>query len=264
MEKLIRLNKFIAQNGTVSRRKADRLIETGKVSVNGKVIHDFGVKVRPSDKVIVNGKELSSSTEKIYIMFNKPKATVSTMSDPEMRESLADYFADLPVRVYPVGRLDWDSEGLIIMTNDGNFANKIMHPRLEIPKTYLVKVEGKPAAEDIKKLLDGVSIPGGKVRAKMISKIQRPTKTNHSWYKIVITEGKNRQIRHMFSNIGLDALKIQRVGIGMLFLGSLEKGDYKFLGPKELKKVFATEPLPEKKTPRHKSFKRYSSSGAKG
>lgn len=256
MEKLIRLNKFIAQNGTVSRRKADRLIETGKVAVNGKVIHDFGVKVKTSDKVVVNGQELNSSTEKVYIMFNKPRATVSTMSDPEMRESLADYFKELPVRVYPVGRLDWDSEGLIIMTNDGDFANKIMHPRLEIPKTYLVKVEGKPTEEDIKQLLNGVSIPGGKVRAKMIQKINRPTQTQHTWYKIVITEGKNRQIRHMFSNIGLDALKIQRVGIGMLFLGSLEKGDYKFLGKNDLKKVFATEPLPAKKPFRKKSIKR--------
>lgn len=251
----IRLNKFIAQNGTVSRRKADQLIRNGQVQINGNVIRELGTKININDQVRVDGKLLTNSSQKIYIIFNKPKSVLSTMHDPEERETVAKYFEHLPVRVFPVGRLDWDSEGLLLMTNDGDFANKVMHPKFEINKTYLVKVEGRQEDEKIKKLSSGISIIGGKVKAKLVQKINR-SQTSHSWYKIVISEGRNRQIRQMFEKIGADVLKIQRIGIGALFLGHLDKGEYKFLNDKDLKLIFKTQldkPTPKK---RHRSTKR--------
>lgn len=252
---LVRLNKLIADSGLASRRAADRLIEEGHVTVNGKRVFELGVRVDPAnDKVVVDGKPLRKQFQKLYLIFNKPKGVLSTLSDPHDRPCLIDYLGDVPARVFPVGRLDWDSEGLILLTNDGDFANKIMHPRAEVTKTYLVKVDGQPAPEQIQKLLKGVSIVGGRVAARSIEKIRRPDGSDqYDWYKMVITEGKNRQIRQMFEKIGFDVMKLQRVAIGRLRLGNLERGELVYLNENMIDKVFEIDAPDELKL--KKSYK---------
>lgn len=242
----IRLNKFIAESGLASRRHADRMIEDGQVTVNGKKVYELGIKVDPSkDKILVNGKPIKKESSKLYIMFNKPRGVLTSMEDPLDRPTVAEYMGDVPFRVYPVGRLDWDSEGLLLLTNDGDFANKIMHPKEEVTKTYLVKVDGQPKPEQIQKLLKGVTIEGGKVKAKHVEKIKRYEGSDqYDWYKIVITEGKNRQIRQMFEKIGFDVMKLQRVAIGRLKLGQLTRGEYVYLHESLLERIFQAD-MPE-------------------
>lgn len=241
--RLLRLNKLIADSGVASRRQADRLIEEGHVTVNGKRVFELGMKVDPNkDKVSVDGQVLKQEQRKVYLIFNKPKGTLTTMDDPHERPTVADYLDRFPVRVFPIGRLDWDSEGMLLLTNDGDFANKVMHPSQEVTKTYLVKLNGQPAPEKIQKLLKGVSIIGGRVAAKSLEKIRRPEGSDqYDWYKIVITEGKNRQIRQMFAKIGFDVMKLQRVAVGRLRLGSLRKGEWAFLNEESLKKIFQAD-----------------------
>lgn len=242
----VRLNKFIAESGLASRRHADRMIEEGLVTVNGKKVYELGIKVDPSkDKILVEGKPLKTQSTKLYIMFNKPRGVITSMEDPLDRPTVAEYMVDVPFRVYPVGRLDWDSEGLLFLTNDGDFANRVMHPKEEVTKTYLVKVDGQPKAEQIQKLLKGVTIEGGKVKAKHVEKIKRyEGSEQYDWFKIVITEGKNRQIRQMFAKIGFDVLKLQRVAIGRLKLGQLNRGEYVYLHESLLERIFQPD-LPE-------------------
>ena len=162
------------------------------------------------------------------------------MSDPQGRTTVADFFSRVKGRVFPVGRLDWDSEGLLLMTNDGRFAQEVAHPKKEIPKTYLVKLDGQPTAEQLAKLKRGVSIVGGKVKALHVEKIQRGA-NKYGWYKIVITEGKNRQVRRMFEKIGFDVKKLQRVAIGKLTIGKTRKGEFRELTEKDLRRVFAAK-----------------------
>jgi len=245
---LTRLNKLIADSGLTSRRKADRLIETGKVMVNGKKVFELGIKVNPnSDKVVVDGHPLRRKFEHIYIMFHKPRGVLTTLSDPEDRPTIKDYLKEVPTRVFPVGRLDWDSEGLLLLTNDGEYANRVMHPKDEVTKTYLVKLD-KPARPDqIRKLLSGVTIVGGRVKAKHIESVQRGREL-HPWLKIIIDEGKNRQIRQMFEKIDCDVLKLQRVAIGRLRMGSLPRGHLVYLNDVAAERVFlADEPETVKK-----------------
>ena len=249
---MIRLNKLLAERGISSRRGADKIIADGLVTVNGKKVYELGIKVNPNkDRVLVDGQPIKTKTERIYIMFHKPKSVITTMDDPLDRTTVSDYMAGVPERVFPIGRLDWDSEGLLLLTNDGEFAQKVMHPKREVTKTYLVKLNGQPKQEKINKLLMGVSIPeGGKVKAKFIEKIRpnkergQKTSKNYDWYKIVITEGKNHQVREMFKKIGFDVIKLQRVAIGRLKLGGLERGDFVFLNEAAAERVFLAD-LPE-------------------
>lgn len=236
----IRLNKFLSESGVSSRRQADRMIEEGQITINGKKVFELGVKVDPHhDKILIDGKPLKKSTMKMYLIFHKPKGILTTLTDPLERPTVSDYLQGVPGRVFPIGRLDWDSEGLLLLTNDGEFANKVSHPKSEITKTYLVKLSGQPKPEQIQKLLRGVSIIGGKVAAKHIEKIKRMEGSDkYDWYKIVITEGKNRQIRQMFAKIGFDVMKLQRVAIGRLRLGSLRKGELAYLNEPALEKIF--------------------------
>lgn len=234
----VRLNKFIADAGLASRRKADELIENGEVQVNGKRVYELGRKVDPrNDRITVKGKPVQREPEKLYLMFNKPVRVVTTNSDPLGRPTISDYIRRSPVRLFPVGRLDWDSEGLLLLTNDGEFAQKVSHPKNDISKTYLVKVDGQPSAEHLRKLLRGVSIIGGRARAKHVEVIERG-RAKYAWLKIIITEGRNRQIRQMMEKIGFDVLKLQRVAIGQLRLGKLKRGELQVLTPTDLKKIF--------------------------
>lgn len=250
-QKLTRLNKFLAECGVASRRHADQLIAEGAVLVNGKKVYELGTRVSPSDRITVNGKPVKAAGEKVYVLFNKPKHVVTTMNDPEGRPSIADYFQRLPVRVFPVGRLDWDSEGMILLTNDGDFAQKVNHPAQEIIKTYLVKVSGHPSEDQLQRLRQGVSIPSGRVAARFVERARSKGSSEKDWIRIGIAEGKNRQIRFMFEKIGFDVLKLQRVAIGALKMPStLERGQFVFLTEMGLKKIFEQtkrERLPEKR-----------------
>lgn len=239
----IRLNKLIAESGLASRRHADRMIEEGQVIVNGKKVFELGIKVDPhQDKILINGKPLKARPMKLYLVFHKPKGVLTTMEDPEGRPTIAQFLDQVPGRVFPVGRLDWDSEGLLLLTNDGELAQKIMHPSSEVTKTYLVKLDGQPEKKHIDKLLRGVSIIGGKVAAKHVEKIKRTEGSDqYDWYKIVITEGKNRQIRQMFEKIGFDVMKLQRVAIGRLRLGHLQRGELAYLNEEAIEKIFQAD-----------------------
>jgi 23S rRNA pseudouridine2605 synthase len=217
----IRLNKLIADSGLASRRGADTLIEQGLVTVNGKKVYELGIKVDPNaDKVTVEGKPIRRKAE-----------------DPLERPTIKELLEDVPMRVFPIGRLDWDSEGLILLTNDGEYAQKVAHPTAEVTKTYLVKVDGHPKDEQLAKLKKGVTIEGGKVAAKSVERVKRG-KDKYGWLKIVITEGKNRQIRQMFEKIGYDVLKLQRVAIGRLRIGNLERGQLVYLNDVAANRVF--------------------------
>lgn len=171
-------------------------------------------------------------------MFHKPKGVLTTTEDPLGRPTITDYIKSLPVRLFPVGRLDWDSEGLILLTNDGDFAHRVMHPSMEVTKTYLVKVNGSPSREELDKLKSGVSIIGGRVKALVAQKFQKGDSKKNSWIKIIISEGKNRQIRQMLLKIGYDVIKLQRIAIGRLRLGALKKGEIVFLGEDAVRQIF--------------------------
>lgn len=257
----VRLNKYIADCGIASRRHADELISDGLVMVNGKKVYELGIKVDPSqDRITVKGKPLKPLAQKVYVMFHKPKNVVTTMHDPEGRPTIGDFFARLPVRIFPVGRLDWDTEGLILLTNDGEFSQSVTHPSKEITKTYFAKISGQPTQEQLNKLRRGISIIGGKVAAKSVEKIRRSTpgekSEKYDWIKIVITEGKNRQVRLMFEKLGFDVLKLQRVAIGRLRLGNLERGQYMELNLKDISKVFEPDPSVIPREDRPKKFGR--------
>jgi 23S rRNA pseudouridine2605 synthase len=245
-DKRVRLNKLIADSGLASRRHADRMIEEGQVTVNGKRVYELGIKVDPfNDRITVDGKSLRKPSQKIYVMLNKPQGVLTTMDDPLGRPTVKQLLDEkVPVRVFPVGRLDWDSEGLLLLANDGDFANRVMHPKAEVTKTYLVKLNGQPEAKHLDKLRRGVTIEGGRVAAKHLEKVNKPGENKsekYEWYKIVITEGKNRQIRQMFEKVGFDVLRLQRVSIGRLRIGALKQGELVFLNDAAIERVFLAD-----------------------
>ncbi|MCB0408397.1 MAG: rRNA pseudouridine synthase, partial [Bdellovibrionales bacterium] len=235
----VRLNKYISECGLASRRKADEWIQDGKVQLNGKTVYELGVRVQPGkDRIVVNGKPLKPQTKKhLYIAFYKPKHVMTTLSDPEGRPTVRDFFPKVRERIFPVGRLDWDTEGLLLMTTDGDFAQSVIHPSKEIPKTYLAKLDGQPTEAQLQKLRTGVSIIGGRVKAMYIERVKRGSE-QYDWVRISVAEGKNRQVRRMFEKIGFDVKKLQRVAIGSLKIGSLERGEIMMLGPRELERIF--------------------------
>ncbi len=235
----MRLNKYLAESGVTSRRGADELIAEGAVQINGKRVYELGIKVNlKTDKVLVNGKPVRPEIRKVYVLFNKPKGVMTTMDDPEGRPCIGEYFKRFESRVFPVGRLDYDSEGLLLLTNDGDFAQRVTHPKHEVLKTYLVKVDGQPTEEQVHKLRTGVTIIGGRVAAREIERLKGTASDKYDWFKIVIGEGKNRQIRRMFEKIGFDVMKLQRIAIGRLKMGGLARGEWALLTPEEVEKIF--------------------------
>ena len=227
-----RLNKYLAHAGVGSRRHCDTLIAAGRVKVDGVSVIDLGTKIDPgTHKVFVDDHPVQIE-KPVYWVVNKPVDYLCTNDDPAGRPRAVDLLPHVEQRVYTVGRLDEASEGLLLMTNDGELAFHLMHPRYGIPKTYLVLVAGKPTAADVKKLLDGVWLSDGKVRAKSVSRLK--PQGNSTWLRIVLTEGKNREIRRMLAHLGHKVMKLRRVAIGPVKLDKLPRGKARRLSADEL------------------------------
>lgn len=234
-----RLQKIIAAAGIASRRKAEQLIASGMVSVNGQVVTELGTKADPArDHIRVGGKLLRGAERMVYILLNKPKGYVTTVSDPEHRPTVMDLVRNVGERVYPVGRLDYASEGLVLLTNDGELANALMSASSHVPKTYLVKVSGKPAEEALARLRSGVSIEDAKgKRVKTApAKIRLSKDAPNPWFEMTLIQGRNRQIRRMFEKVGHHVEKIKRIRYGPLEL-DVEPGEYRILKPGEVAKL---------------------------
>lgn len=228
----IRLQKHLSACGIASRRKAEELIESGKVRVNGRIA-TLGDKVDPKrDKVTVRGKNVVAVTEKVYIMVNKPRGYVTTMSDEYDRKCVNDLVKDVGVKVFPVGRLDRDSEGLLLMTNDGELANSITHPSRHVNKTYRVTVGGTVSDEQIEKLTTGIMLDGRKTQPCDVFVVER--KPDRTMLNFIIHEGRNRQIRRMCEAVGLEVLRLKRLEIAGVKLGGLKLGAWRNLNEREL------------------------------
>ena len=231
-----RLQKIIALSGYASRRKAEDLIKAGKVMVNGKVVRELGTKANFSDDILIDGKKIEREEQEYYI-FNKPRGVITSTSDDKGRKVVTDYF-ETNKRLYPVGRLDYDTTGLLILTNDGELANLIMHPRNEIEKQYIAKLEGIIKGEEINKLKNGIVLDGTKCIPKRVKLREFDKKTNTSIVEIVICEGKNHEVKRLFESVSFNVLKLKRERIGFLTLGKLKSGEYRKLNPKEVKQLY--------------------------
>ena len=232
-----RLQKQISALGYCSRRKAEELIVKGLVKVNGEVVTELGTKVDPSDVIEVEGVTLSKQ-EKEYYVFNKPREVVSTTSDDKGRKTILDYF-DIDTRIYPIGRLDYDTTGIILLTNDGEFANLMMKPSSNIKKVYLAKINGILSLEDINTLKKGIKVKGisyniDRIKVKKIDKAK-----NTSMVEITIHEGKNHEIKKIFEYFNLDVLKLTRLSYGSIELGDLPSGKYRKLSIHEVKTLYS-------------------------
>lgn len=232
-----RLQKMIAAAGIASRRHAEELILQGMVQVNGKVVTELGTKVDPAkDHVKVDGKRIQVESHKIYLLLNKPKGYITSVKDPEGRPTVMDLIADVKERVYPVGRLDYETEGLLLFTNDGELARGLMHPSTEVEKTYWAKVKGHLAEEEMKKVeRGGISLPEGKTAPCKIRFLRQTAEKD--WVEIILHEGKKRQVRMMMEKIGHPVAKLKRVGYAFLKIGSMPLGAYRYLSPVEVGKL---------------------------
>lgn len=234
----MRLQKYLAQCGVASRRHAEEMIAAGQVSVNGRVITEMGVQVTEGDAVCVNGKPVRLETEKKYLLYHKPIGEVTTVSDPEGRPTVMDHFRDYPVRLYPVGRLDFDSEGLLLLTNDGELADKMMHPSNEVDKGYLARVTGDLSLESVRALRQGVMLDDHMTSPAKVRIIKKETFA--TVVLVTIHEGRNRQVRRMFEAVGHKVLMLRRVRFGCLDLGDLPRGAWRELRPDEVKRLRAS------------------------
>ena len=233
-----RLNKIIADAGIASRRAADQLILEGRVSVDGEVITELGNKFDPEIcDIKVDGESLSISKSKTYIAFHKPAGVISTMSDPEGRSNLGDFFKDRKDRLYHVGRLDKDSEGLILLTNDGELAHRATHPSYGLEKRYLVEIEGEFNKQLSDQLLQGVRLEDGLARAVKVIHA-RAVSRNHHWVEITIHEGRYHIIRRLIESLGLKVLRLIRLDFGPISLGDMKPGRHRVLNSQEMTNLF--------------------------
>ena len=253
-----RLQKIIAAAGIASRRKAEELITGGMVAVNGKVVTQLGSKADPErDHIRVGNKLLRGPERHVYVLLNKPKGFVSTVSDPQKRPTVMDLVRGVGARVYPIGRLDYASEGLLLLTNDGELSAKLMHASSHVPKTYLVKVSGRPTEDEIERLRRGVRIGGktdprgGKSLVTAPAKISIMKDAENPWYELTLIEGRNRQIRRMFEAVGHHVEKIKRVRYGPLEL-DVEPGQWRQLKPAEVERLKKAAGAPSRAAVPHK------------
>lgn len=230
-----RLQKFISQAGVASRRAAEQLIRDGKVSVNGKVVTELGTKVEPlKDKVSVEGKLIKQETQQVYFILNKPKGYLSTAKDDRGRKTVLDLLPGVKERIYPVGRLDNNTEGLLVLTNDGELMNQLLHPKYEIYKTYVVKVDRSPSEEKLDRLRVGVTLDDGVTAPAKLHVTARDPMRDLTTIEITIHEGRNRQIRRMFAAIGHDVKALKRIEFAGLTLSGLRRGQYRELTSAEI------------------------------
>lgn len=232
-----RLQKVIAQAGIASRRKAEELIKDGKVKVNSEVIKELGTKVSESDKVEVNNKPIEKETKEYYLL-NKPRGVIATTNDEHGRKTVTDLI-ETSARIYPVGRLDYDTTGAILLTNDGEFANILMHPSNKIDKVYLAKLEGIIKGEQINALKNGVMLDDVLVKASRVKLKKVNQENSTSMVEITIHEGKNHQVKRMFESVGFHVEKLTRERIGIFDINNLKSGQYRKLTPKEVQIVYS-------------------------
>ena len=236
LKQTIRLQKYLAECGVASRRKAEQLISQGSVSVDGTTITEMGYKIDPQQQEVRHkGKLVKPKKKHTYILLNKPKGYVTTMSDPQGRPIVTSLLKALDTRVFPVGRLDIDTEGALLLTDDGDLAHKILHPSHESTKTYEVLAKGVVSRDNVRKLEQGIEIDGRKTWPATISKVEKQGPACR--LVISIHEGRNRQVRKMFGAIGHPVINLKRIAYGQLRLGSLKSGAYRFLTPDDMKKV---------------------------
>lgn len=244
-----RLQKILAQAGIASRRKCEDLIVAGKVEVNGEVVTTLGTKADPDQDIItVSGRPISNE-KKVYLVMNKPKGVITSASDPEGRKIVSDYLRGIKERVYPVGRLDYDTEGLLLLTNDGEFANLLTHPKHHVPKTYMATVKGVPHGSDLDKLKAGIMLDDGMTAPAEVEYKDIDTAKKEATISITIHEGRNRQVRRMFEAISHPVIKLKRISFGDLLLQNLKRGLFRHLTKDEVEdliKLAKTPKLPKK------------------
>jgi len=232
-----RLQKILAKAGIASRRKAEELIRAGRVRVDGKVVTEMGIRVDPdAQEIECDGIPVAAQEKKIYILLHKPAGFLSTVHDPQGRPIATDLLQSIKERVYPVGRLDLDTEGALLLTNDGELSQKILHPSNEVNRTYVAKVKGKPSLKKLAALSTGIELEGRKTWPAEVEVLH--SEARETTIRIVIHEGRKRQIRKMFEAVGHPVLKLKRIAYGQLELGDLASGKYRFLGPGDIKMIF--------------------------
>ncbi len=231
-ENSMRLQKYLASAGVASRRKCEEIIAQGRVAINGVTVAEMGVKVREGDTVTVDEQPIRPQEKLYYILYHKPIGEVSTASDPEGRPTVVDRFRDFPARLYPVGRLDFDSEGLLLLTNDGDLTQRMLHPSREVDKTYLARVSGDVPMEAVREMRRGVDLDGRRTSPAEVRIIRRTDA--ETVLLITIHEGRNRQVRRMVEAVGRTVLMLRRVQFGPLELGELKRGEWRELTPEEV------------------------------
>jgi 23S rRNA pseudouridine2605 synthase len=233
---LERLQKVIAKSGYTSRRKAEQLIAEGKVKVNGKIVTELGTKVKPDDKIEVEGIPLEKENP-VYLLLYKPRGVISSVKDDKNRKVVTDLLPEIEERVFPIGRLDYDTSGLLLMTNDGDFAQLLMHPKHKIDKVYVAKVNGIPAREELKQLKKGIKSSGELLKAVHYRVLSVDYKKKKMILEITLHEGRNRQVRRMMESLGYPVEKLKRERYAFLTLDGLNPGDYRYLTPHEIKQL---------------------------
>lgn len=229
-----RLQKVMANAGVASRRASEKLIQEGRVMVNGVVVTELGTKVESDDSISVDGKLLKKDEKKVYYLLYKPRGVISAAKDNKGREVVTDYLKDVPERLYPVGRLDYDTSGILLLTNDGDFAQRLTHPKHEVDKVYVAKVKGIATKTMLSPLTKGIKIEGKRTSPARYQILSVDPKTNHSIVELTIHEGRNHQVKNMLQAVGLPVQKLKREKYGDLTLQGLRPGDYRELNKKEV------------------------------
>jgi len=234
-----RIQKIIAQAGVASRRTAEKMVSEGRITINGERIAEPGAKADPErDEIRIDGRLIAVATSKVYLLLNKPRGYVTTLDDPQHRPIVTHLLSGIQERVFPVGRLDYDSEGLLLLTNDGAFAQRLQHPRYQVPKTYQVKVEGHLSGHEMRLLAEGIPLEDGLFKPLQATLERKSAKS--CWVTLTLAEGRNRVIRRALATLGHPVVRLIRVGLSDLLLGDLKPGAYRHLTGKEVARLMNT------------------------
>ena len=233
----MRINKYIAHAGVASRRKAEELIKQGLVTLNGQMVTELATTVKSGDRVEVEGQPIYNE-EKVYYLLNKPRGVISSVRDDKGRQTVVDLLPEVKERIYPVGRLDWDTSGLLILTNDGDFTDKMLHPRHEIDKVYVARVKGLASKDNLRPLTKGIVIDGKKTQPARYRIVKTDREKNRSVVELTIHEGRNHQVKKMFEAVGLMVDELSRTRFGTLDLSGLNSGEARRLNKKEISQLY--------------------------